>query len=57
MGRISASVRMYALFSIAAILTGMAYSYSLLGDTALALASTVSAMAFIGALLLEAQSS
>lgn len=55
-GRISTQeIRVFAMFSAALLLTGFAYLYTHAGDTALALASTMSALAFICAIVLEAQ--
>lgn len=57
MGRIwTQQVRVFALFSVAFFLTGLAYAYSAMGDTLLAVAMGATALAFIGSMVLEAQS-
>ncbi len=58
MGRISAQqVRVFAMFSVAFVLTGLAYAYEAMGDMSLAFASGAAAFAFICAVVLEAQRS
>ena len=56
MGRISAQqVRVFGLFSVAFMLTGLAYAYQAIGDSSLALAMGAAAFAFICSVILEAQ--
>jgi hypothetical protein len=57
-GRISTQqIRVFALFSVAFFLTGLAFTYHALGNTMLAAASVGSAVAFIGAIIVEARTS
>jgi len=55
-GHISAQhVRVFAMWAIALVLTGMAYAFEASGQAALALAVTGTAFAFICSIVLEAQ--
>ena len=56
MGRVSIQeIKVFALFSAALILIGMAYGYSATGATGLALASGTASLAFIWSIMTEAQ--
>ena len=58
MGHISAQhVRVFAMWAVAFVATGLAYSFEASGQGGLALAFTATAVAFICSVLLEAQDS
>jgi hypothetical protein len=50
-------IRVFAMFSAALFMTGLAYAFSINGDTPIALASMMTAVAFASAIFLEARSS
>ena len=48
-------VKVFAMFCVAFLLTGLAYAYAGLGDTPLALVMGATAAAFIAGIFLEAR--
>ena len=50
-------MRVFMKFSIAFLMTGYAYVFSAQGETSLALASMLSALTFIGSIMVEARQS
>jgi hypothetical protein len=57
-GRISRQqVKVFAMFSAAFFMTGLAYAFSLMGDTRIAVAAMMTVLAFVAAIFSEARSS
>ena len=50
-------VRVFAKFAAAFLMTGYSYGFSATGETLLALAAMLSALAFIGSVIVEARHS
>lgn len=50
-------IKVFAMFSAAFVLTGLAYSFSALGNAPVALAATMTTLAFVFAMVLETRDS
>ncbi len=58
MGRITRQqIRVFAMFSAAFFMTGLAYAFSVMGDTTVAVASMLTVLAFVAAMFIEARDS
>jgi hypothetical protein len=50
-------IRVFAMFAAAMLMTGLAYAFSNMGETGMALTASATTFAFVSAIILEAQNS